>query len=104
MIALREATPPEDLFIKGLDACDESSNQHGDLVEDLVMVPLEEGNKERSVCIKSYLDEVTKYHLIVTFLQKHTNGFGWPAADMADKDFEMMTHQLNVDFRYRSIK
>ncbi|GAV66292.1 hypothetical protein CFOL_v3_09802 [Cephalotus follicularis] len=65
-------------------------------VEDVIQVPLEEGNSEKVFQVGSQLGEVEKRELI-TFLQKNKDVFSWSAEEVPGISPNVMVHKLNVD-------
>ncbi|GAV74316.1 hypothetical protein CFOL_v3_17796 [Cephalotus follicularis] len=65
-------------------------------VEDVVQVPLEEGNSERVFQVGSQLGEVEKGELI-TFLQNNRDLFVWSAEEVPRISQDVMVHKLSVD-------
>lgn len=55
--------------IKGLDTRNEVTKERVEPTEDLVIVPLHDGNPQHVVCIYSKLDKVSR-HQLKYFLQK----------------------------------
>lgn len=84
------------LPIEGLDTCDDVGEECGEPVDDLIPMPLGDGNKEHVVEIRSNLDKITKQHL-VTFLQGNADVFAWSPADLLGISLEAMTHHLGID-------
>ncbi|GAV82807.1 hypothetical protein CFOL_v3_26258 [Cephalotus follicularis] len=66
------------------------------LVEDVVQVPLEEGNSERFFHAGSQVGEVEKGELI-TFLQNNRYVFAWSAEEVPGISPDAMVHKLSVD-------
>ncbi|GAV56844.1 hypothetical protein CFOL_v3_00385 [Cephalotus follicularis] len=65
-------------------------------VEDVVHVPLEEGNSERVFQMGSQLGEVEKGELI-TFLQNNRDVFAWSAEEVPGISPDVTVHRLSVD-------
>ncbi|GAV78402.1 hypothetical protein CFOL_v3_21870 [Cephalotus follicularis] len=65
-------------------------------VEDVIQVPLEEGNSERVFQVGSQLGEVEKGELI-TFLQNNKDVFAWSAKEVPGLSPNVMVHRLSVD-------
>ncbi|GAV63503.1 hypothetical protein CFOL_v3_07021 [Cephalotus follicularis] len=65
-------------------------------VEDVIQVPLEEGNTERVFQVGSQLGEVEKGELI-TFLQNNRDIFVWSAEEVPGISPNVMVHKLSVD-------
>ncbi|GAV88978.1 hypothetical protein CFOL_v3_32399 [Cephalotus follicularis] len=65
-------------------------------IEDVIQVPLEEGNSERVFQVGSQLGEVEKGELI-TFLQKNKDVFAWSAEEVPGISPNVMVHKLSVD-------
>ncbi|GAV58186.1 hypothetical protein CFOL_v3_01720, partial [Cephalotus follicularis] len=65
-------------------------------VEDVIQVPLEEGNTERVFQVGSQLGEVEKGELI-TFLQNNRDAFAWSAEKVPGINPNVMVHKLSVD-------
>ncbi|GAV67748.1 hypothetical protein CFOL_v3_11252 [Cephalotus follicularis] len=66
------------------------------LVEDVLQVPIEEGNEERVLQVGSQLAEADKEELI-TFLRDNRDVFAWSAEEVPDISSEVMVHKLSVD-------
>ncbi|GAV57545.1 hypothetical protein CFOL_v3_01082 [Cephalotus follicularis] len=66
------------------------------LVEDVIQVPLEEGNTERVFQVGSQLGEVKKRELI-TFLQNNKDVFAWSAEEVPGISPNVMVHRLSVE-------
>ncbi|GAV83659.1 hypothetical protein CFOL_v3_27105 [Cephalotus follicularis] len=66
------------------------------LVEDVIQVPLEEGNTERVIQVGSQLGEVEKGELI-TFLQNNRDVFSWSAEEVPGINPDAMVHKLSMD-------
>ncbi|GAV68468.1 hypothetical protein CFOL_v3_11971 [Cephalotus follicularis] len=65
-------------------------------VEDVIQVPLEEGNSERVFQVGSQLREVEKGEL-VTFLQNNRDVFALSAEEVCGISPNVMVHKLTVD-------
>ncbi|GAV67853.1 hypothetical protein CFOL_v3_11357 [Cephalotus follicularis] len=65
-------------------------------VEDVIQVPLEEGNTERVFQVGSQLGEVEKGELI-TFLQDNRDVFDWSTEEVPGINANVMVHKLSVD-------
>ncbi|GAV79441.1 hypothetical protein CFOL_v3_22906 [Cephalotus follicularis] len=65
-------------------------------VEDVIQVPLEEGNSERFFQVGSQIGEVENGELI-TFLQNNRDVFAWSAEDVPEISPNLMVHKLSVD-------
>ncbi|GAV86803.1 hypothetical protein CFOL_v3_30229 [Cephalotus follicularis] len=65
-------------------------------VEDVIQVPLEEGNSNRVFQVASQLGEVEKGELI-TFLQNNKDVFSWSAEEVPGISPNVMVHKLTVD-------
>ncbi|GAV81411.1 hypothetical protein CFOL_v3_24866 [Cephalotus follicularis] len=65
-------------------------------VEDVIQVPLEDGNTERVFQVGSQLGEVEKGKLI-TFLQNNKDVFAWSAEEVPRISPNIMVHRLSVD-------
>ncbi|GAV61707.1 hypothetical protein CFOL_v3_05233 [Cephalotus follicularis] len=65
-------------------------------VEDVIQVPLEEGNLERVFQVGSYLGKVEKGELI-TFLRGSKDVFAWSAEEVPGISPNVMVHKLSVD-------
>ncbi|KAG1347440.1 putative RVT_1 domain-containing protein [Cocos nucifera] len=72
-------------------------------MEDLVSIPLNDGNAEHAVQIGSNLGDEVREQL-VTFLRRNADVFAWTPADMPEIDAEVMEHRLAVDPKHRPIK
>lgn len=55
---------PGTIPIEGLDIHDEFIDERGEPVEDLLAIPLHDGNLRHAVCIDSRLEELLKQQLI----------------------------------------
>ena len=55
--------PSKTYPLDGLDVRDELLEERGNLMEDLEMIALEDGNKDHTVQIHSNLDQETSYFL-----------------------------------------
>ncbi|GAV60876.1 hypothetical protein CFOL_v3_04404 [Cephalotus follicularis] len=65
-------------------------------VEDVVQVPLEEGNTDKVFQVGSQLGEVEKEELI-TFLKNNRDVFAWSTEKVPGISSEAMVHKLSVD-------
>ncbi|GAV71738.1 hypothetical protein CFOL_v3_15228 [Cephalotus follicularis] len=65
-------------------------------VEDVVQVPLEEGNSKKVFQVGSQLGEVENGELI-TFLQNNRDVFAWSAEEVPEISPDVMVHKLSVD-------
>ncbi|GAV57243.1 hypothetical protein CFOL_v3_00781 [Cephalotus follicularis] len=65
-------------------------------VEDVVQVPLEEGNAERVLQVGSQHGEVEKEELI-TFLKNNKDVFAWSAEEVPGIRPEVIVHKLSMD-------
>ncbi|GAV65577.1 hypothetical protein CFOL_v3_09092, partial [Cephalotus follicularis] len=65
-------------------------------IEDVIQVPLEEGNTERVIQVGSQLGEVEKGELI-TFLQNNRDVFSWSAEEVPGINPDAMVHKLSMD-------
>ncbi|GAV87596.1 hypothetical protein CFOL_v3_31022 [Cephalotus follicularis] len=65
-------------------------------VEDVVQVPLEEGNTEKVFQVGSQLGKVEKGELI-TFLRNNRDVFAWSAEEVPRISPDVMVHKLSVD-------
>ena len=86
-----------------MDTRDDLAEERGELIEDLIIIPLNNGNEEHMVKIGSNLGEEMRTQLI-NFLQKNMNVFAWAPADMPGIDAEVMEHYLTVDPEHRPMK
>ena len=67
--------------VDGLDARDDLTEERGGPIEDLVPIPLNDGNAEHVAMIGSNLGEEVRMRLI-DFLRKNADVFAWVLADM----------------------
>ena len=102
-IALQRSGQPDPCPVDGLDTHDDLTEERGGPIEDLVSIPLNDGNKEHVVKIGSNLGEEVRAQLI-DFLQKNVDVFAWVLTDMPGIDAEVMEHRLTVDPKYRPTK
>ena len=102
-IALKRSDRSDLCPIDGLDARDDLTEERGGPIEDLVSIPLNDGNKEHVVKIGSNLGEEVRAQLI-DFLQKNADVFVWVLADMPGIDAEVMEHRLAIDSKHRPTK
>ncbi|GAV86329.1 hypothetical protein CFOL_v3_29760, partial [Cephalotus follicularis] len=65
-------------------------------VEDVLQVPIEDGNAERVLQVGSQLGEAEKGELI-TFLRDNKDVFAWSAEEVPGISSEVMVHKLSVD-------
>ncbi|GAV85217.1 hypothetical protein CFOL_v3_28655, partial [Cephalotus follicularis] len=65
-------------------------------VEDVLQVPIEEGNTERILQVGSQLGEAEKGELI-TFLRDNKDVFAWSAEEVPGISANVMVHKLSVD-------
>ncbi|GAV63701.1 hypothetical protein CFOL_v3_07219 [Cephalotus follicularis] len=65
-------------------------------VEDVLQVPVEEGNEEKVFQVGSQLGEAEKEDLI-TFLRDNRDVFAWSAEEVPGISPEVMVHKLSVD-------
>ena len=86
-----------------LDTWNELPEEWGEPIEELEMILLNDGSQEHTIHIGSKLNQVSKWHLI-SFLQKNIDLFAWTPIDMPDIDPSMMTHRLDVNPNYKSLK
>ncbi|XP_077247217.1 uncharacterized protein LOC143886932 [Tasmannia lanceolata] len=100
-MALREKNASESLSIELLDLRDEA--QVNEPVEDLIPVPLFEGDGEKVIQIGSSLDNSTRQNL-TQFLRGNADVFAWAPADMPGIDPAVSTHRLGVDPTCRPVK
>ncbi|GAV57500.1 hypothetical protein CFOL_v3_01037 [Cephalotus follicularis] len=84
------------LPIANVDLRGEVEPEHPKPVEDVVQVPLEEGNSNKVFHIGSQLGKVEKVELIM-FLKINKDVFSWSAEEVQGIDPEIMVHKLNVD-------
>ena len=73
-IVLQEAKQREMCPMEGLDTRDELAQECGEPIEDLILIPLENENKDHTTQIGSSLDYVSKDQL-TSFLQMKANIF-----------------------------
>lgn len=59
-IVLQGTKAVDAYLVEGLDTHDELAEQQGESIEDLISIPLADGNPEHMVWIGSNLDQVTK--------------------------------------------
>ncbi|GAV57847.1 hypothetical protein CFOL_v3_01383 [Cephalotus follicularis] len=64
--------------------------------EEVLQVPVEEGNEERIIQVGSQLGEVEKGELI-TFLRNNKDVFAWSAEEVFGISPEVMVHELSMD-------
>ncbi|XP_010252435.1 PREDICTED: uncharacterized protein LOC104594015 [Nelumbo nucifera] len=91
------------LMIEAYDFRDEVRTKRGQPVEDLIQVPLNEGDPERIVQVGSLLNDHIRKKL-VQLLRDHADVFAWSTTDMSGIDPEVLTHHLNADPRYRPVE
>ncbi|GAV60173.1 hypothetical protein CFOL_v3_03704, partial [Cephalotus follicularis] len=65
-------------------------------VEDVLQVPMEEGNSEKVFQVGSQLGEAEKGELI-TFLRDNKDVFAWSAEEVPGISPDVMVHKLSVD-------
>ncbi|GAV73922.1 hypothetical protein CFOL_v3_17405 [Cephalotus follicularis] len=65
-------------------------------VEDVLQVPMEEGNNEKVFQVGSQLGEAEKAELI-TFLRDNKDVFAWSAEEVPGISPDVMVHKLSVD-------
>ncbi|GAV80976.1 hypothetical protein CFOL_v3_24435 [Cephalotus follicularis] len=65
-------------------------------VEEVLQVPLEEGDEKKIIQVGSQLGEVEKWELI-TFLKNNKDVFAWSAEEVPGISPEVMVHKLSVD-------
>ncbi|GAV91301.1 hypothetical protein CFOL_v3_34697, partial [Cephalotus follicularis] len=65
-------------------------------VEDVLQVPMEEGNNEKVFQVGSQLGEAEKGELI-TFLRDNKDVFAWSAEEIPGISPDVMVHKLSVD-------
>ncbi|GAV68194.1 hypothetical protein CFOL_v3_11697 [Cephalotus follicularis] len=65
-------------------------------VEDVLQVPVEEGNNEKVFQVGSQLEEAEKGELI-TFLRDNKDVFAWSAEEVPGISPDVMVHKLSVD-------
>ncbi|GAV88762.1 hypothetical protein CFOL_v3_32183 [Cephalotus follicularis] len=65
-------------------------------VEDVIQIPLEEGNTERVFQVGSQLGEIEKWESI-TFLQNNRDVFAWSTEEVPGISPNVMVHKLSVD-------
>ena len=102
-IALQRSDQSNPCPVDGLDAHDDLIEERGGPIEDLVSIPLNDGNAEHVVKIGSNLGKEVRTQLI-NFLQKNTDVFTWAPTDMPGIDAEVMEHHLAVDPEHRPMK
>ena len=86
-----------------MDTHDDLTEEWGEPIEDLVSIPLNDGNEEHVVKIGSNLGKEVRTQLI-NFLQKNTDVFAWVPTDMPGIDAKVMKHRLAVDPKHRPMK
>ena len=86
-----------------MDTRDDLAEERGEPIEDLVSIPLNDGNEEHVVKIGSNLGEEVRTQLII-FLQKNADVFAWVPTDMSGIDAEVIEHRLAVDPKHRPTK
>lgn len=96
METLLGVRPPKALPVKGGDAQDNLNEQHKEPPEDLILVPLEEGNASKVIQVNSHLDEMTR-HQLISFLQENVHIFAWSISDILCINLDIMLYNLNVD-------
>ena len=87
----------------GLDVHDDLTEEQGEPINDLVIVSLNDGNKDHIVQINSNLREEVREQLI-KFLWRNADIFAWVPTDMPEIDAEVMKYHLTVDPKYWSVK
>ncbi|GAV68073.1 hypothetical protein CFOL_v3_11576, partial [Cephalotus follicularis] len=65
-------------------------------IEDVLQVPVEEGNNEKAFQVGSQLEEAEKEELI-TFLRNNKDVFAWSAEEVLRISPNVMVHKLSVD-------
>ncbi|GAV89402.1 hypothetical protein CFOL_v3_32817 [Cephalotus follicularis] len=65
-------------------------------IEDVLQVPMEEGNNEKVFQVGSQLGEAEKVELI-TFLRDNKHIFAWSAEEVPGISPDVMVHKLSVD-------
>ncbi|GAV67349.1 hypothetical protein CFOL_v3_10855 [Cephalotus follicularis] len=65
-------------------------------IEDVLQVPVEEGNNEKVFQVGSQLEEAEKGELI-TFLRDNKDVFAWSAEEVPCISPDVMVHKLSVD-------
>ncbi|GAV56602.1 hypothetical protein CFOL_v3_00144 [Cephalotus follicularis] len=65
-------------------------------VEDVLQVPMEEGNNEKLLQVGSQLGDAEKEELI-TFLQNNKDVFAWSAEEVPGISPDVMVHKLSMD-------
>ena len=102
-IALQRNDQSDPCPVDGLDTRDDLAEERGEPIEDLVLIPLNDGNEEHVVKIGSNLGEEVWTQLI-KFLQKNMDVFAWILTDMSGIDAGVMEHRLAVDPKHRPTK
>ena len=102
-IALQRKGQSDPYLVDGLDTRNNLAEEWGEPIEDLVSIPLNDGNEEYVVKIGSNLEDDVRTQLI-NFLQKNMDIFVWVSTDMSEIDVEVMEHCLAVDPKHRSMK
>ena len=102
-IALQRNGQLDPCPVDGLDTRDDLTEERDEPIEDLVSIPLNDGNEEHMVKIGSNLGKEVRTQLI-NFLQKNADVFAWAPTDMSGIDAEVMEHRLVVDPKHRPMK
>ena len=102
-IALQRNSQSDPRPVDGLDTRDDLAEERGEPIEDLVSIPLNDGNEEHVVKIGSNLREEVQTQLI-NFLQKNVDIFAWVPMDMPGIDAGVMEHRLAVDPKHQPMK
>ena len=69
----------------------------------MVLIPLAPEDPEKVAFVGATLEEPLRGRL-VEFLQENSDVFAWSAADMPGIDPELITHKLNVDPNWKTVK
>ena len=102
-IALQRNGQSDSCLVDGLDTRDDLVEERDEPIEDLVPIPLNDGNEEHVVKIGSNLGEEVRTQLI-NFLQKNADIFAWVPTDIPGIDAEVLEHCLAIDPKHWLMK
>ena len=101
MISTKGNKPEDPLLVDKLDQRD--SKERGELVEQLILIPLIENDLTKTIQIGSQLPESERKQL-VELLRANINIFTWSTANMSEILSEIITHHLNIDLKVKPVR
>ena len=98
--SLKEVKLKETMIIEGLDVRDEDELVRGELVEELVEIPIDPTNPMKIAKIGSQLSPQAKADLTALLIE-HNDVFAWTHSDMSGIDPSFITHCLSIKPHFR---